>query len=290
MLPALAVVASIVSLTVGTSFGKSLFAEIGPQGTATMRVCFAAAILLVAWRPRLREFSASNLRAISLYGATLGLMNMMFYMSLATLPIGIAIAIEFTGPLVLAVIASRRIIDYVWIGFAVAGLLLLIPFPQADGSGVALNPVGICFAFASAILWALYIVFGQRLGHIHAGHATAIGMVVASMVVLPVGIAVAGTRLLDPALLTAGFTLAIFSSAIPYSLEMYSLKRLPKQTFGILLSLEPAIGALSGMFVLNEKLTPVQWIAIGSVMIASIGSATGTRGKEGELAVSGPEV
>ncbi|MBY0550457.1 MAG: DMT family transporter [Candidatus Obscuribacterales bacterium] len=289
-MPALAVVASIVSLTVGTSFGKSLFAEIGPQGTATMRVVFAAAILLTAWRPRLSEFSASNLRAIALYGATLGLMNTMFYMSLATLPIGIAIAIEFTGPLALAVTASRRIIDYVWVGFAVAGLLLLIPFPQAGGSAVALNPVGIGFAFASAILWALYILFGQRLGHIHAGHAMAIGMVVASMVVLPVGIAVAGTRLLDPSLLTAGFTLAIFSSAIPYSLEMYSLKRLPKQTFGILLSLEPAIGALSGMFVLNEKLTVLQWIAIGSVMIASIGSATGTRGREGELPVAGPEV
>lgn len=254
-----------------------------------MRVIFAAVILLVAWRPRVSEFTASNLRAIALYGATLGLMNMMFYMSLATLPLGIAIAIEFTGPLTLAVIASRRVIDYVWVGFAVAGLLLLVPLPFNPDSA-PLNPGGIGFAFASALLWALYIIFGQRLGHIHAGHATAIGMAVASMVVLPVGATVAGVKLLDPSLLVAGFTLAIFSSAIPYSLEMYSLKRLPKQTFGILLSLEPAVGALSGMFVLNEKLTLLQWIAIGFVIIASTGSATCAAGNSAELTTAGPGV
>lgn len=242
-----------------------------------MRVTFAALILIAAWRPWRVKLSLASLRAVALYGATLGLMNMMFYMSLAKLPLGLAIAIEFTGPLTLAVLSSRRLIDFLWIGLVVVGLVLILPITP---STEAISLAGVGYALASAVLWALYIVFGQRLGHLHAGQSTAIGMAVASLVVLPVGFATAGVRLLDASLLGAGMALAIFSSAIPYSLEMYSLKRLPKHTFGILLSLEPAVGALVGLVVLQEKLTLIQWLAIGSIMIASIGSAIEARGKE----------
>lgn len=274
LLPVAAVLGAIVSLTVGSSFAKHLFPYVGAEGTSAVRVTFAALLLLAVWRPWRFALSAKAAGAIALYGVVLGLMNLLFYLSLRTIPLGLAISIEFTGPLAVAMLSSRRPLDFVWVGFAVVGLSLLLPIHQGAGH---LDPVGMAFALGAGICWALYIVFGQRISHLHPGQTTSLGMLTAALVVLPFGLTHAGTALLDPKLLAAGFAVAVLSSALPYTLEMFALKHLPKQTFGILLSLEPAVGAVAGWIVLAERLTPVQLLAIGCVVVASAGSAMGVR-------------
>lgn len=271
----LALMASMASLCIGTSFAKSLFEAVGAQGTTALRVGFSALILLAAWRPWRWPLRAADARAIALYGAALGATNLMFYMSLRTVPLGLAIAIEFTGPLAVAIASSRRALDFVWIAFAVAGLLLLLPLRMtADG----LDPVGIAYALGAGVGWALYIIFGQRAGNAHGGQATSLGLLMAALVVFPFGVAHAGTSMFTPSLLVAGLAVGILSSAIPYSLEMVALKRLPRRTFGILLSMEPAMGALAGLVMLHERLSATQWIAIGCIIVASIG-CTATAGR-----------
>ncbi len=269
-LPCLAVLVSIVSLTVGTSYGKSLFVEVGPQGTAALRVILASMLMLLVFRPWRQPLNSDSIKKIGLYGIVLGCMNFCFYMCLETLPIGIAIAIEFTGPLVVAIISSRKALDFLWILLAVAGLALLLPIAP---NTVSLNPVGVAFAFTAACLWGLYIIVGKRVGLLPAGQTASLGLLTAAIILFPFGITHVGAKIFDPHILLGGFTLAIASSAVPYTLEMYALKRLPKNTFSILLSLEPAVGAVSGMLILNETLSLLQWAAIASIMLASIGSA-----------------
>lgn len=276
LLAVLALIGSMASLCVGTSFAKSLFGAIGAQGTVALRVGFAALILICVWRPWRFALSGAHARAIALYGAALGATNLLFYMSLRTIPLGLAIAIEFTGPLAVAVLSSRRAIDFLWIACAVAGLILLLPLGQAS---THLDPVGIGFALAAGVGWALYIVFGQMAGSAHGGQATSLGMTMAALVAFPFGVAHAGLELFSPALLLSGLAVGLLSSAIPYSLEMVALKRLPRRTFGILLSLEPAMGALAGLAFLHEQLTPVQWVAIAAIITASIGCTATSRGK-----------
>lgn len=278
----LAVLGSVISLCVGSSYAKSLFPVLGAQGVTAYRVGFAALILLAVWRPWRIKLNAEDAKRILLYGLTLGLMNLCFYMAIRTLPIGIAIAIEFTGPLALAILSSRRLIDFVWISCAVAGMMLLLPLRK----GVAgLDPTGLLFIFGAAIFWALYIVFGKRAGSAHAGQVTSLGLLTAALVVVPFGIAESGMQLLSPRLIPLGLAVAALSSAIPYSLEMFALKRLPKQTFGILLSTEPAVGAISGWLILSETLTIVQIIAIGCIIIASVGT-TATIRKDKDVPLS----
>ena len=276
LLAVVALTGSMASLCIGTSFAKSLFSALGAQGTTALRVGFSALILLAVWRPWRIPLSAANARAIALYGAALGATNLLFYMSLRTIPLGLAIAVEFTGPLTVAVLSSRRAIDFLWIAFAVTGLLLLLPLGEAS---THLDPVGIGFALAAGVGWALYIIFGQRAGNAHGGQATSLGLTVAAMVVLPFGVAHAGTAMFSPPLLLAGLAVGVLSSAIPYSLEMVALKRLPRRTFGILLSMEPAMGALAGLAFLQEQLSMIQWLAIGSIIVASIGCTATARTK-----------
>ncbi len=276
LIAVLALIGSMASLCIGTSFAKSLFTAVGAQGTTALRVGFSALILLAVWRPWRFPLSLANARAIALYGAALGATNLLFYMSLRTIPLGLAIAIEFTGPLAVAVLSSRRAVDFVWIAFAVIGLLLLLPVGE---SAATLDPVGIGFALAAGVGWALYIVFGQMAGNAHGGQATSLGLTMAALVVLPFGLSHAGTDLFHPSLLVAGLAVGILSSAIPYSLEMVALKRLPRRTFGILLSMEPAMGALAGLVFLHEQLTTVQWLAIGAIIVASVGCTVTAQGK-----------
>lgn len=271
----LALIGSMASLCIGTSFAKSLFAAVGAQGTTALRVGFSALILLCVWRPWRMPLSLANARVIALYGAALGATNLLFYMSLRTVPLGLAIAIEFTGPLAVAISSSRRAIDFLWIGFAVAGLLLLLPLGQ---NVATLDPAGIGYALAASVGWALYIVFGQMAGNAHGGQATSLGLTMAALVVFPFGLAHAGTAMFSPSLLLAGLAVGLLSSAIPYSLEMVALKRLPRRTFGILLSMEPAMGALAGLVFLHETLNARQWLAIASIIAASVG-CTVTAGK-----------
>ncbi|HEY9732778.1 MAG TPA: DMT family transporter [Drouetiella sp.] len=286
LIPLLATLGSIISLCVGTSFGKSLFPIIGPGGTAALRVIFGAVVLVAVFRPWRQPLPRKSLKVIALYGLVLAVMNSTFYEAIQRLPLGIAIAIEFTGPLSVAIASSRRLIDFVWIAMAAFGLALLLPL--APGA-VALDPLGIVFAFTAAVLWALYIILGKKMSDLPSGQATALGVVCAGLVLLPVGIIKAGPHILEPQVLMGGLCVCLASSAIPYSLEMWAMKKLPKNTFSILLSMEPAVGALSGMFILHESLTMLQWIAVCSVMVASIGttltakSAPSKGGKEVEM-------
>lgn len=272
-LPALAVLGSVTSLAVGTSFAKQLFPLIGAQGTTALRVGFSALVLMLVFRPWRWYTSRADAGAIIRYGATLGLMNLLFYMALRTIPFGIAVAIEFCGPLAVAMWHSRRPIDFLWVGCAAAGLALLLPLWHGD----PLDPAGVLYALGAAVCWALYIIFGKRAGHLPAGHTVSLGLCVAALVVVPVGVAHAGMALLDPKILLFGLGVAIVSSSIPMWLEMMALKRLPKETFGILISMEPAVAALLAMGLLAEHLTVLQWAAIGCTVMASVGSTLTAR-------------
>ena len=265
----------MATLAVGTSFAKGLFPVVGPEGTTALRVGFAAAILLAIWRPWRRVLARRDAVALIFYGTSLGAMNLLFYSALKTVPFGIAVALEFTGPLVVAVLASRRAVDFAWIALAVVGLSFLLPI-RAGAARV--DAIGAALALGAGACWALYIVFGQRVGRrLHGGQATSLGLSVAAMLVLPIGIAHAGASLLAPPVLLAGLGVGLLSSAVPYTLEMYALRELPRRTFSVLLSLEPALAALAGAAFLGERLSPSQLLAIGCVIAASIGSASNAR-------------
>ena len=262
-------------LGIGTSWAKqSLFPLLGAQGTTALRVGFSALVLLALWRPWRRLPGRADLRVVAAYGLALGVMNLAFYMSLRTLPFGVAVAIEFSGPLAVAIFASRRAVDFVWVLLAVAGLALLLPLGQQAS---ALDPVGVGYALLAALCWATYIVFGKRVGHLPAGISVSLGLTVAALVALPVGVAHAGAALLSPPLLAIGLGVAILSSAIPISLEMLALQRLPKQAFGIMISMEPAVAALWALVLLGERLSGTQWLAIGLIVAASMGCAASAR-------------
>ena len=268
--PIAALLGSLVSLCAGTSFAKSLFPVVGAEGTTTYRLVFAALMLMLWRRPWRHSWHWQDLPPLALYGINLGLMNLLFYRALETIPFGLAVAIEFTGPLAVAIVASRKPLDYLWVLLAMAGLGLLLPWP---GASDPLHPVGIGFALAAGVCWAIYIVMGQRVAGRYGAMATPMGMLMAALLVTPFGWSVAGTALFNPEWLGAGLAVALLSSAIPYSLEMYALQHLPKYTFSLLLSLEPAVGALAGWWVLSESLSLVQICAIGLIILASMGSA-----------------
>lgn len=273
--PALAILGSVVFLGLGTSWAKqALFPLVDAQGTTAMRVGLSALLLLALWRPWRQRLSWRDVRLVAAYGAALGLMNLCFYLSLRTIPFGVAVAIEFSGPLAVALMSSRRLADFVWVALAVAGLALLLPI-RADVA--ALDPAGVLFALAAAVCWGSYIVFGKRVGHLHAGHSVSLGLAVAALVVVPVGVAHAGSALLSPGVWLVGLGVAVLSSAIPISLEMVALKRLPQQAFGIMISAEPAVAALLALMLLDERLSLTQWLAIGLVMAASMGTAASSR-------------
>ncbi|AKU98685.1 Integral membrane protein [Labilithrix luteola] len=273
--PVLALMGSMASVCVGNSFAKTLFNALGATGTVAYRITVGAVILLVLWRPWRMHLSRQDAGRVVLYGVTLASMNLLFYLSLGRLPIGIAIAIEFTGPLVLAVALSRRVLDFLWIGLAVAGLLILTVGGQRVGR---IDPMGAGYALAAGLCWALYILAGKRVAALHAGQSTSLGMAAGALFVVPFGVAQAGRALLSPSLALAGLGIGLLSSALPYSLEMVALKRMHSRTFSVLLSLEPAIGALAGAVVLHEQLSIRQWVAIALVIAASAGCAATARG------------
>jgi inner membrane transporter RhtA len=269
-LPLLAVLGSVTALGVGTSYAKHLFPLVGAMGTTALRVGFSALLLLMLWRPWRWQLRRGDAGSIARYGIALGLMNLLFYLSLNTLPFGLAVAIEFAGPLSVSLFSSRKRIDFVWLGLAVLGLGLLLPLGH---SAQPLDPLGVLYALLAAACWAAYIVFGKRLGHLHAGQSVAWGLSVAAITVAPFGLAQAGMALLDPSILLYAVGVAVVSSAIPISLEMMALKRLPKEAFGIMTSMEPAVAAVLGMLVLHEHLNFLQWCAIGCSMLAAAGSS-----------------
>lgn len=266
-----ALLAAMVSVQFGASLAKGLFPALGPEGTTALRCGLAAVMLLALRRPWREPLTRAARVAVGLYGASLGLMNLLFYLSIARIPLGVAVALEFTGPLSVALLASRRKRDLAWVALAAAGIALIVP--RADAPR-ALDPLGVALALGAGGCWALYIVLGQRAGKaVPGGAASALGMGVAAAVVVPVGAVRAGARLLEPALWPTAVAVAVLSSALPYSLEMHALRRLPTRTFGVLMSLEPALAALAGLVVLRERLSSSQVAAIACVMTASLGSA-----------------
>jgi inner membrane transporter RhtA len=270
LVPLAALLVAMVSVQTGAALVKGLFPRVGVAGATTLRLALASVMLLAVWRPWRRLPKARETRSLLIYGVAMGVMNLCFYSALARIPLGIAVALEFSGPLAVAMAASHRAVDFVWVALAALGLLALLPLGLAHEP---LSPAGIAFALAAGACWALYIVFGQKAGSLHGGMTAALGTVIGAIVIIPFGLAQAGAALLDPGILPAACAVALLSSALPYSLEMYALTRLPTRTFGVLMSGEPALGALSGWCFLHERLSLVQWTAVASIMLATAGSA-----------------
>jgi inner membrane transporter RhtA len=258
---------AIASVQLGATVATRLFVFLGPAGTVFLRVAFGAGILLAIARPRLPRLDGRQWRAIVLFGLTIAGMNLCFYQAIARIPLGIAVTVEFIGPLGVAIVGSRKAPDFVWAAMAAAGVALL------SFSGGAVTTLGLLFALAAAAGWASYIVLGQRVGRLTPGtDGLALALGVAALALLPFGIAGAGSRLINIRNLALGLVVAILSSAIPFSLEFAALRRLSRQVFGVLMSLEPAVGAAAGFLFLGQRLSPRDLVAIALVMAASAGA------------------
>lgn len=266
----LLLIGAMASFQIGASFATTLMQEIGPFAATALRQGFSALFLFFIARLWKFDWTGVKLVPLIMYGLALGLMNLAFYVAITRVPLGIVVAIEFTGPLFVGLISSRRPIDFLWIAFAALGLLILLPFNQFSKD---LDKIGIACAVLAAIGWAAYIYWGHHLGkNIEGLSAVAIGILISSMVTVPWGIIDAGEKLLSPNILMFGIILALLSSAIPYSIEMMALKKLTRQNFSLLMSLEPAFAALAGAILLNQILNPLQMIAVSLIVLASIGS------------------
>jgi inner membrane transporter RhtA len=271
--PTLLVLAAVTSVQFGAALAKSLFDEIGASGTVLVRVVSAAIVLALIWRPRIAGHDARDLRLALVFGMVLAGMNLAFYAALDRIPLGIAVALEFIGPLGVAVFGSRRRLDLVWVGMAAAGILLL-----SDIGGAGLDGLGVALALLAGALWAGYILVSARVGQVFPGGAgLALAMLVATVPLAPVGIATAGSDLLVPWILAVGAAVGILSSAIPYALELEALRRLPVAVFGVLMSLEPGVAALAGFVLLGETLATREVAAILLVVAASAGAAQGAK-------------
>jgi inner membrane transporter RhtA len=270
--PTLLVLAAVASVQFGAALAKTLFDELGAEGTVFVRTLAAALVLALIWRPRLSGHDRRDLGLAIAFGLVLAAMNLCFYASLDRIPLGIAVTFEFVGPLGVAVFGSRRPLDLLWVALAAAGILLLSDF----GGGGGLDGLGVALALAAGGFWAAYILLSARVGQAFPGGAgLALAMLVATVPLAPVGIASAGGELLVPWILLVGAAVGVLSSAIPYTLELEALRRLPVGVFGVLMSMEPAVGALAGFVVLGEELVTRELAAILLVVAASAGAAYG---------------
>jgi inner membrane transporter RhtA len=270
----LAILGSIFSVQWGAAIAKGLIPTIGVTAASGIRVALAAVLLLALFRPRLHRFTWAQWRVVVPYGITIAVMNTLFYAALARIPLGLAVTLEFVGPLGVAIAGSRRLLDLVWVVLAAAGIALITPWR----GGSTIDPLGVVYALLTGIGWAAYILIGARVSkRLTSGVAVAVGMSIASIALLPFALASGGLGKLSPSLYGAAFAVAILSSALPFTLEMYALGILPGRTFGILMSLEPVMAALTGLVLLRERLTFGQWSAVGLVLIASIGTVLTSR-------------
>ena len=265
---------AMLSFICGAVLAKQLFPLVGAQGTTAIRLGLGALLLWLVRRPWRRLAGRKGWGPLWGYGLTLGLMNLCFYMALRTIPLGIAVALEFLGPVAIALFSSRRALDFLWVGLVVAGLGLLLPW-QAQAH--ALDLAGVLYALGAAAGWAAYILLGRRAGAAFGGDTVALGTAIGALLAVPVGVTHAGAALFSFAVLPCAVGVAVLSSALPYSLEMYSLTRLPARTVGILVSIEPALGALLGLALLNEHLSARQWLAIAAIIAASVGTVLTAR-------------
>ncbi|MER5623085.1 DMT family transporter [Streptosporangium sp. NPDC002544] len=268
------VLLAILSVQVGAGFAKDLFAQLPPSAVVFLRIATGALIMGMIARPRLKGLTRADLAASAAFGLTLGLMNLSFYEALARLPMGIAVAIEFLGPLGVAVAASRRRLDLLWVVLAASGVVLLAPWGT---SASRISWAGIAFALVAGACWAGYILLAASVGRRFPGATgLSLAMIISCVLTAPFGITSGGADLLRPELLLIGVGVGLLSSVIPYSIELEALRRMPKRVFGILMSLEPAAAALVGLLVLGEVLQVREWAAIGCVVIASAGATRGS--------------
>lgn len=274
--PLPAVLLAIISVQSGAAIAKGLFPAIGAAGTASLRIGISALILLAVYRPNLKKVTAGQWKLVIPYGLSLGAMNLIFYLSIERIPIGLAVTLEFIGPLLVAVFGSKRSIDFFWVLLAATGIVLIAPW-----SNNGLDILGMLFALLAGALWAAYIVLGGKISKImKGGDAVTIGMLFASILIVPFGILGNGLSNLTPQLLGLGVALALLSSAIPFTLEMKALGQLPARTFSILMSLEPAAASICAFIFLQEYLTFNEILAVVFVVIASAGSTITSKTQE----------
>jgi inner membrane transporter RhtA len=262
----LLVLGAVASVQSGAAVATRLFPSVGPGGTVLLRLGLSALLVLAVARPRLRGRRRGDLGLAVAFGLVLAGMNATFYEALDRIPLGIAVTVEFVGPLTVALAGSRRRLDLLWVALAATGVVLL------TSGGGDLDPVGVVFALVAGAFWGGYILLSQRVGAVFPGASgLAIALTVGTVVVLPIGIAQGGAQLLDGSVLVRGLAVALLSSAVPYSLELFALRRLRASAFGVLMSLEPAVAALSGLVFIGQHLSVEEWAAVGCVMVASIG-------------------
>lgn len=272
--PVPALLLSMLSLQGGAAFAKTLFPEAGAYGTAALRVTLAAVLLMLFFRPKLGQLSKEDWQAIVPYGISLGFMNLVFYASVQHLPLGLAVTLEFVGPLLLSLYLSRRPLDYLWVALAGLGIVMIAPHT----AGAQISWLGVGLALLAGAFWVMYILTGSKVARRVSGSTSVVaGMIVAAIIALPVGLLTSGPQLLEPKLLLSGLAVAVLSSALPYTLEMQALRALPARVFGVLMSMEPAVAALSGLLILHERLTLTQWLALACVVAASAGISLTSR-------------
>jgi inner membrane transporter RhtA len=270
--PAALVIFGITSVQAGAAFATKLFDDLGPAGTVFLRVFFAAVVLCAIWRPSLRAHTSADLRLAALFGIVLALMNLSFYEALDRIHLGVAVTLEFIGPLGVALVGSRSRLDVLWALLAACGVVLLGSVGSSDVAGVT-------FALVAGCLWAAYILINARVGQrFSGGHGLAIAMAIGTLPLIPIGIADAGSNLLDPRLLALALGVALLSSVVPYSLELEALRRIRPHVFGVLMSLEPGVAAIAGFVVIGQDLSTLDVVAIALVVLASAGATRGARG------------
>ncbi|HDT3134867.1 TPA: threonine/homoserine exporter RhtA [Enterobacter asburiae] len=268
-LPVAVILIAMLSIQSGASLAKSLFPLVGAPGVTALRIVLGTAILVVIFKPWRLRFKKEQRLPLLFYGLSLGAMNYLFYLSIQTIPLGIAVALEFTGPLAVALFSSRRPVDFIWVVLAVLGLWFLLPLGQ---SVAEIDLTGAALALGAGACWAVYILTGQRAGEEHGPATVALGSLIAAIVFVPIGMAQATESIWQWSVMPIGLAVAILSTALPYSLEMIALTRLPTRIFGTLMSMEPALAAISGMVFLGETLTLTQTLALCSIIAASMGS------------------
>ncbi|HCM9585332.1 TPA: threonine/homoserine exporter RhtA [Enterobacter hormaechei subsp. steigerwaltii] len=268
-MPVAVILIAMMSIQSGASLAKSLFPLVGAPGVTALRIALGTLILVVVFKPWRLRFKKEQRLPLLFYGLALGGMNYMFYLSIQTIPLGIAVALEFTGPLAVALFSSRRPVDFIWVVLAVLGLWFLLPLGQSVSQ---IDLAGAALALGAGACWAVYILTGQRAGEEHGPATVALGSLIAAVIFVPIGMAQATDSIWQWSILPVGLAVAILSTALPYSLEMIALTRLPTRIFGTLMSMEPALAAISGMIFLGETLTLVQTLALCSIIAASMGS------------------
>lgn len=267
---------SMICVQGGASIAKQLFPAIGAIGTSTLRIGLSALLLTLINRPKFSEFTKQQWMYAALYGIGIAAMNLIFYMAIQRIPLGLAVTVEFVGPLFLALVLSRKLLDVVWALLACTGILLIVPWTNND-----IDLIGLGLALLAGIFWAMYIVMGGKVSKVMEGkNAVTTGMLFATLLIIPFSIWDGAIFEVTPLLLLKGLGVAIFSSALPFSLDFIALKRLPAKTFSILTSLQPAFAAFSGLLFLQETLTFMQWISICCVVAASMGTTIFSNSKQ----------